>query len=64
MTMTLTEMARKGGRTRAKKLSKKRLHEIAVKAGNANKRRIKAGKPSKAEHKRAKERQMKKAGGQ
>lgn len=40
MTMTLTEMAAKGGRERARKLSKARRHEIALKAGQANKARI------------------------
>lgn len=38
MTMTLTQMARKGGKARADKLSPERRTEIARKAGKAPKR--------------------------
>lgn len=38
--MTVTEFASKGGKARAKKLSKKRRKEIAMKAGLANKARL------------------------
>jgi hypothetical protein len=34
--LTVTEFARLGGKARAKALSKERIHEIAVNAGNAN----------------------------
>lgn len=40
MTMTLKEMAAKGGRMRAKKLSKARRHKIALDAGNAHKAKL------------------------
>jgi hypothetical protein len=44
--LTVKEMASIGGKARAKKLSKKRRKEIAMKAGLANKARIEALKLS------------------